>query len=203
MTALRGTVIEMLVLGVIGLALGIGANAVRGSGSIRWTKNYLDKGPAPVDPDGSAAEAMAERPDTLVHAPSGEQTNVSKRLRHPYRTITLEELTEGFTHPDEAVGHYVFVDSRRKTTYDQGHIEGAIQCDPYHVADCIDRVLDRTRGAEKVIVYCNGGKCEDSIFMCRELRAADVPSEAIFIYPGGWTEWRRKDMPTAKACESP
>ena len=199
MSALRHTAVEVLMLTVAGLALGVGANAVRGPGAVQWTKNYFAKGPAA----GEQRERAAGSPDVSPEqAPEGPSVG-SEGPKHHYQKITFEELAKVFEYPEREKGRCVFVDARRQAAYDEGHIEGAIHCDPYHVQDCIECVLEHAHGAERVVVYCNGGNCEDSIFMCRELEAADVPRQAIFIYPGGWKEWQGKDMPTAKAGDSP
>ena len=58
-------------------------------------------------------------------------------------------------------------------------------------------------GALKVIVYCGGGDCEDSVFMCRELLEADVPYDAIHLYVGGWEEWTAKGMPVEEGRQEP
>ena len=47
-----------------------------------------------------------------------------------------------------------------------------------------------------VVVYCGGGDCEDSIFMCRELVETGLASDNIFLYEGGWHEWSESDQPT-------
>jgi rhodanese-related sulfurtransferase len=47
----------------------------------------------------------------------------------------------------------------------------------------------------KVVVYCNGGECEDSEFAAIMLRDAGVPREALFIYAGGITEWKAQRLP--------
>ena len=195
MSVLRSVVIEVLVLGVVGLALGMTANVVRSSGSLDWTKNYFAMAPAPVVKVQS--EAAVEGADSPP-----EETVASGHSDHPYQSISFEEMAEICSDPDNNCGQYVFVDARSKEAYDEGHIKGAVRCDPYQVHENLDCVLDQAQAAEKVIVYCNGDNCEDSVFMCRELRAADVPCEAIFIYPGGWTEWEENDMPVCKADET-
>jgi len=43
--------------------------------------------------------------------------------------------------------------------------------------------------AQKIIVYCTGGSCEDSEFAAMMLRDAGIPNENIVVYGGGITEW--------------
>ena len=94
-----------------------------------------------------------------------------------------------FDDPDTQSGLNVFVDARNDHNYEEGHLPGAVQCDPYLVDQYWDNVEPLVLGAMKVVVYCGGGDCEDSIFMCRELVNQGVPTEALFLYEGGWKEW--------------
>jgi 3-mercaptopyruvate sulfurtransferase SseA len=87
------------------------------------------------------------------------------------------------------------VDARDDEHFAEGRIPGAIQCFPYEVQRCLDKVMAAAAGAEKVVVYCGGGDCEDSIFMCRELIDAGVPEEAVYLFEGGWKEWSASSLP--------
>ncbi|GAG48591.1 unnamed protein product, partial [marine sediment metagenome] len=84
--------------------------------------------------------------------------------------------------------------------YAEGHIPGAVRCDPYEVEAYIDDVIGVTVAADKVIVYCEGGECEDSIFMCRELLEAGLGFESIYVYTGGWDEWVKQGQPVQERC---
>ena len=62
-------------------------------------------------------------------------------------------------------------------------------------SEYIDYILESIEGAERVITFCNGGDCEDSIFMCGDLIEWDVPYDKVYLYPGGYQEWKRNGMP--------
>jgi rhodanese-related sulfurtransferase len=196
MVSFRKTAVEVLVLGFLGFALAVGVNAVRGSSSVQWTKDYFDKGLAPVAVP--TTEVAAQQPVEVVSEPSPRP---AKTLAHPYQSITFGELAQVYDKQACEPGLFVFVDARSEKAYADGHIEGAVRCDPYHAIDCIDHVLDYANGAEKVVLYCHGGNCEDSIFMCRELINAGIPYEAIYLYPGGYEEWQKNKMPISQGCE--
>ncbi len=49
--------------------------------------------------------------------------------------------------------------------------------------------------AERVVVYCNGGNCEDSELAASLLRDAGIPAEKLQVYLGGFTEWEAQGMP--------
>ena len=63
-------------------------------------------------------------------------------------------------------------------------------------------MLPLTRSAEKIVVYCSGGDCEDSLFACEDLLQAGVPFEKVFLYPGGMEEWRQMGMPVENGGDS-
>lgn len=155
---------------------------------------------------GLAATSPAPTQEQLERpAPTKKQsepsTTTSKHLEHPYKEISLDEVLAVMKDPQTARGLNVFVDARKEDDFAEGHIPGAVRCFPYEVEKCINKVLDRTNGADKVIVYCGGGDCEDSIFMCRELVNAGVPSEAIHLYAGGWKEWSARNEPVQSGAE--
>ena len=56
--SIRKTVVEVIVLGVMGVALGFGTNAVRGAGSIKVARDYFYAGEAP--PSVASAAAMKD-----------------------------------------------------------------------------------------------------------------------------------------------
>jgi rhodanese-related sulfurtransferase len=226
MNAIKNTIVEAAVLVAVALAVASMANAKRGTGGIKWTKNYFDDGAAmvarlhagdrgpdlanaaragmngqfePAPPQGAVHDGGAD-PDTTSGAggsgPAGSGVAAqTSHQEHPFQEISFEEVVKAFKDPDTASGLNVFVDARNPESFESGHVPGAIHCDPYNVEPYLDDVVAAAIGASKVIVYCNGGDCEDSIFMCRELVEADVPYEAVYLYAGGWKEWSAKGMP--------
>ena len=86
----------------------------------------------------------------------------------------------------------VVIDSRKKTEYSKGHIEGAVNIlnTLMHQEDLEMIAPDKTRG---ILFYCNGTRC---------LRSSDAASKAldwgyksIFWFRGGWNEWTEKRLP--------
>ena len=149
--------------------------------------------PAPTLKHSERPPAKPRQSDQLAQTP--------QHLDHPYKEISLDEVLAVMKDPQTARGLNVSVDGRSEDDFAEGHIPGAIRCFPYEIEKCIDKVLARANGADKVIVYCGGGDCEDSIFMCRELVDAGVPSEAIHLYAGGWKEWSARNEPMKSGAE--
>ncbi len=188
MDAVKRTVLEALLLGLLGLAVAFTANALRASAPIKLSKNYFDKG------DGLKRDA---RPIEREYPPDTESLS-DKHPDHPYQEVTFEDVVEIFNDPNTEMGVNLFVDARNDEAYEEGHIPGALQADHDRLEDYIDNLLDFAEAAEKIIVYCNGGDCEDSIFLCSDLMEFDVPYDSVYLYPGGWKEWTKNGMPVEK-----
>ena len=195
--SVRKTILEAVVFGVLGIALGFGANTVRGSGSIRPLKNYFRVG----ERSASAAAAEAESNASAVVSPPGRgdvTTPGKARPKHPYQEVSFTDVVEIFNDPGTEMGANVFIDARAAEIFAEGHIPEALQIDHYRIEEYVGTLLDQIRCADKIIIYCNGGNCEDSIFLCADLIELDIPCDAVYLYTGGWTEWAKKGMPVAK-----
>lgn len=103
-------------------------------------------------------------------------------------TVNAEEVIELILLNSELV----VIDSRKKTEYSKGHIEGAVNIlNTVMQQDEFEMIApDKTKG---ILFYCNGTRC---------LRSADAVSKAlewgyksIFWFRGGWNEWMEKRLP--------
>jgi 3-mercaptopyruvate sulfurtransferase SseA len=53
-----------------------------------------------------------------------------------------------------------------------------------------------------VIVYCNGGDCDDSIHLATDLSSLyGIPTENIYVYEGGLNQWVENQMPVTSGTE--
>jgi rhodanese-related sulfurtransferase len=102
--------------------------------------------------------------------------------------VSAEELIKlVFSNPD-----LVLIDSRKKTEYLKGHIEGAVNILNTHMTpDDLTRLAPDKSAA--ILFYCNGERC---------LRSSDAAGKAIewgyrnvFWFRGGWQEWTQKKFP--------
>ena len=191
MRALKKIILESLALAVVAAAAGFAVNGVRASGAVNFARDYFPK-----------VKAAPESTDAAVSADGQEGTHLSDTAEppcdHPFRDISFDDAVAIFMDPNTAAGVNVFLDARSERLYAEGHIPGAIQADHYRLEECIDRTLGHVECAEKVVVYCNGGDCEDSLFLCTDLSEFDVPDNKLFLYKGGWEEWVEKGMPVAE-----
>lgn len=226
MKLIRQTGVELLVLGVVGLALSAVSNNIRAKGAITLGKNYFYIAEAsPRDTDAGHTRAnMSDEPANTGHANAGHTstehsstgqangshpmsatnathtppataTKESEHPQHSFQEIDYAGVFKLLDDPDTESGLNVFVDARNDHSFEEGHIPGAVQCDHYNIDQYWDAVEPVVMGAMKVIVYCGGGDCIDSILMCQDLTDNGVPKEAIFLYAGGWKEWSEKGGP--------
>ena len=185
MNAVKKALVEFVIVGAIGVGLGFFVNALRASDSIALNRNYFFKGPG-----GAVTDAVESSQQAAITDPVKRSSP-----EHDFQTISFREVVEAFEDPATADGTYVFVDARNDQAYEEGHIPRAMQADHYRLENYIEAVLDAAENAERVIVYCNGGDCEDSIYMCNDLIQFDVPYDILYLYAGGWHEWESKGQP--------
>ncbi|UCF33135.1 MAG: rhodanese-like domain-containing protein [Phycisphaerales bacterium] len=215
MRLIRKTILEAILILVVGTAVGFTANAARAKrNSIRFDKDYFKISvvvpPAEQmspnlkeDQDATGSEPAAEpgagQGDQPESAPGDghekEDSEAGTHADHPFQKITLEEVASIFCDPSTEQGVNIFLDARSDALFEEGHIPGAIQCDRYRFEEYIDTVVPACQTAEKIIVYCHGGDCEDSILLCCDLMDADVPYDRLCVFAGGWTEWKDNQMP--------
>ena len=86
----------------------------------------------------------------------------------------------------------VVIDSRKKTEYLKGHIEGAVNILNTEMLP-EDLEIVAPERSTTLLFYCNGARC---------LRSSDAIGKAlgwgytnIFWFRGGWNEWTAKRLP--------
>lgn len=102
--------------------------------------------------------------------------------------VSAEEVAELIL----ARGDLVIVDSRKKSEYSKGHIEGAVSLLNTSMQPAALQALCRDK-TTPILFYCNGVRC---------LRSADAIRKAlgwgyrnVFWFRGGWKEWTDKRLP--------
>jgi rhodanese-related sulfurtransferase len=93
----------------------------------------------------------------------------------------------------------LFLDARRTSVYEQGHIPGAR---PFSVweSDIDDKVnkLFSERSDPKdqnlpIVVYCSGGDCEDSHMLAQKLWG--IQFNNVYVYKDGFPDWQKRGEP--------
>jgi rhodanese-related sulfurtransferase len=190
-------VLEAGVVVLAGAALAFGANAVSPSG-LTLQRNYF--------PDGTT-QGMARVRNSGLSVAAADVAGqpgldaVDQRLKdkglQPVSRAKTEEL---FRDPRFQEGLIVFVDARNPAEYGDGHIPGSCELDPYHPEQRLADVLARCQAADQVVVYCDGGDCEDADSTAILLRDAGVAKQKLLVYGGGYTEWRETHLPVEQGA---
>jgi rhodanese-related sulfurtransferase len=183
---------EACIVALAGAALAFAANALSPRG-LTLTRNYFPTAHAVTVP-GSGNGSGAITGDAS-RVPSGLDL-LSQQLRQEGLGLADSNLViRLFQDPRYQTGSIIFVDARDDDHYQRGHIPGAYQLDYYHPAPFLGTVLPACQIAEQIVVYCNGGDCEDSKHTAIFLRDAGVPASKLFVYAGGITEWLTNGSP--------
>ena len=102
--------------------------------------------------------------------------------------VSAEEVIEMILENPELI----VIDSRKKTEYIQGHIEGAINIlnTELLLEDLEFIVPDRTTA---LLFYCNGVRCLRSSNSINKVVGWGYTN--LFWFRGGWKEWTEKRLP--------
>jgi len=93
----------------------------------------------------------------------------------------------------------IFIDARRTSVYEQGHIENAISI-PVWEYDADNRVSAlQAKGIKPdvvVVVYCSGGNCEDAARLALKLAKAGFFN--VYVDKDGFPAWQSKGWPITR-----
>jgi rhodanese-related sulfurtransferase len=180
--------VEAAAVAMAGVLLGFLANGISARG-LKMARDYFPKAASfatSLTPDQPAATGVPPTPTNEVLA----------RLRaqglHP---LDHEAVAALFRESERNPATVIFVDVRNDALYQAGHIPGAHQLDYYRPEAYLPEVLGACATAQKIVVYCTGGDCEDSELAAHLLIQAGVPRENIIVYFGGFTEWSTNGLP--------
>lgn len=201
---MKRTVIETMVLLVVGISVAAAANGLRRQ-PLSWTRNHFDMGRGRVVGVAEGSEKPAGGDASSQSAGTGDvaanTVAPDAHLDSPYQQVSVAEAFAIFNDPNTSMGVNLFVDARNEDTYRDGHIPGALQVDHYYLDDYVDILLEHAEVAEKIVVYCNGGECTDSILMCTDLVDLGIPIDNIYLFAAGWTGWTAANHPVARGDE--
>lgn len=189
MKKVRAVLFEASLVAAAGLLIALVANAISPRG-LRLGRNYFPgAGPAPTPlPASTHSTGTTYAADPLAAA--------LKRLeQRGLRAIASNEVVTLFRDPRREQGLVAFVDARADAPYQAGHIPGAWQFDHYRADAFLPVVLPACLNAQQIVIYCNGGSCEDSEFAAITLRDTGVPVGSLLVYVGGMAEWKAAGMP--------
>lgn len=103
------------------------------------------------------------------------------------RLITVDEAEDLWRTAQAA-----FIDARRPSLYDEGHVPGARNVPASETEAVPSEVLGSSR-AGTLVVYCEGGDCQSSLLLAKRLRGEGFTD--IRVMTGGWKEWTAAGLP--------
>jgi rhodanese-related sulfurtransferase len=94
----------------------------------------------------------------------------------------------------------LFLDARRTSVYEEGHIAGARSYSVWE-ADVDDKVNqlyeERSDPREQnlpIVIYCSGGACEDSHMLAQKLW--NIQFNNVYVYKDGFPDWQKRNGAT-------
>lgn len=90
----------------------------------------------------------------------------------------------------------VFLDVRSSGDYEVGHIAGAINLPEHEFEHLLPGLRPRLEKARAVVVYCKSTDCGQSLWSALRLRQEGL--QQTMIYPNGWHEWLKHDLPSTR-----
>jgi len=154
-------------------------------------------------PTVTVAQTATVAPKTTTVAPPKTTTTAPAPVPPKPKPADLSRFA---AHPDKAYveikyddvnalhsGGVLFLDARRTSIYEQGHIAGAR---PFSVweSDIDEKVNklfaergDERQQAQPIVIYCSGGECEDSHMLAQKLWG--IQFNNVYVYKDGYPDW--------------
>lgn len=190
--------LEFMLINLVGCLLGLTANHFNYD-RLLLSRDYFhqtttaEKRPAAT---GTTTDTTIQTNTSSDPTTDAQLEALKQRLNHHgIQLIPFEEMKTLYEDPGYPAGVYVLVDARDDKLYRKGHIPGAFLVDHYRIERYIPLVLDFCRAAEKIVVYCNGGECDDSEFVALDLLREGIDPGRIFVYAQGFMDWEERGMP--------
>lgn len=188
---MKRLLLEGLLVALLGAILSLVANGISPRG-LKLTRNYFPESkpalPAPAGSTNLPAHAGGVSTNSLEQL-AGRLRDKGMHLADSNRVVEL------FHDPRRQQDLVIFIDARDEEHYDKGHVPGAYLFDYYHPENYLATVLPACQVAEDIVVYCNGGDCEDSELASTFLRDAGIPPVKLWVYGGGMSEWSTNGLP--------
>jgi rhodanese-related sulfurtransferase len=132
----------------------------------------------------------APTPHTPLPTPTREFTVHPDK---PYIEIAFNDVKS--LHDKNAL----FLDARRTSVYEQGHIAGARTYSVWEsdIDEKVNKLFnersDPAAQALPIVVYCSGGDCEDSHMLAQKLWG--IQFNNVYVYKDGFPDWQQHGAP--------
>jgi len=134
-----------------------------------------------------AAGAYVLRPLALPLMRGDAATSPSNEDDALFKPITIEKAEALFNQ-----GQALFADARSRTTFEQGHISGALHLDPDAMEQWSNDLMARYPPEQIIITYCDGAECDLSKNLAEKLTWLGF--EKVYYLTDGWTKWQKRGL---------
>ncbi|HEX8172270.1 MAG TPA: rhodanese-like domain-containing protein [Thermoanaerobaculia bacterium] len=156
-------------------------------------------------PAPSATTTIAQAPQApIAQTPPTTPPAPARREFAPHPDKAYVELSGDDVASLHAQGA-LFLDARRSSVYEEGHIAGAR---PFSVweSDIDEKVNalfnERPDPADQnkpIVVYCTGGACEDSHMLAEKLWG--IQFNNVYVYKDGFPDWQKRNGAVHKGAQ--
>jgi rhodanese-related sulfurtransferase len=219
---MKRPIVQAVIIVLASLVLALTANALAGRQRkvmlVGWYPNAKTEAPrveaaapgrlapapmaAPVPATTTTAEAATRQPAIPATrkpsipatpqpaAPKIELTTFQVHPDKPYIEIAFDDVKA--LH-DKGV---LFLDARRTSVYEQGHITGARPFSVWEsdVDEKVNKFFEERSSPEAqalpIVVYCSGGDCEDSHMLAQKLWG--IQFNNVYVYKDGFPDWQKR-----------
>lgn len=183
---------------LLALVAAFGANQLASSArKLAWSGRPLASHPMPPwipqvpSPTVKPRPTLAAPLPPLAPAPQPKPRRDAEPEPQPIQDISTAQAWEAFQrkHP--------FLDARRSTAFEEGHILGAWSASPWE-SDLDNRITafeasTRISHRDPLVIYCSGQDCQDSHQLAFKLALRGYRD--LRIYRGGFPEWQSMGRP--------
>jgi len=158
--------------------------------------------PTPAPDSGGPLSSTQAPPATVKPEPATKKPTTENRQPttafNPHPDKPYIEI-----HGDDVAALHkkgvLFLDARRTSVYEQGHIPGAR---PFSVweSDIDEKVnklfAERSDPRDQnlpIVIYCSGGDCEDSHMLAQKLWG--IQFNNVYVYKDGFPDWQKRGQP--------
>jgi len=116
-----------------------------------------------------------------------QDNQIERSLFNPdFKTVSFEQMLKIIQSND-----FIIIDARQEDAFKKGHIPRSVNIFALDEPDIkVPKIFDIPKD-KKIIVYCDGGQCDLSHALAKELRDA-FGFKQVFLYEAGWEEWSQK-----------
>lgn len=149
--------------------------------------------PAPVP---QPAQPTVKPPVTTTansQPPTANPIDISKFTQHPDKPYIEIAFDDVKALHDKGV---LFLDARRTSIYEQGHITGARPMSVWEsdLDEKVNKLFEERSSPEQqvlpIVVYCSGGDCEDSHMLAQKLWG--IQFNNVYVYKDGYPDWQKR-----------